>query len=89
MKQLLVLFLLFTKIIYESNEIPLYRTVSLQKETRSLFNQIKSFAKELIKNNGNTDVAHLLVEHIENCQYFCENEGFLKNRKANRKNLLT
>ena len=46
-----------------------------QKETRSLFNQIKSFAKELIENGGKTDVANLLVEHIETCQFICENEG--------------
>ena len=83
MKQLVVLFLLFILLIDESNEIALEKIVSPQKETRSLFNQIKSFAKELVENNGNTNVANLLVEHIENCEFICENEGF-QNQTMNK-----
>ena len=42
---------------------------------RSLFNQIKSFAKEIFRNNDDTSVGHLLIEHIENCLFTCENDG--------------
>ncbi len=44
-------------------------------QIRSLFNQIKSFAKELIESNDDTSIGHLLVEHIENCRFNCENDG--------------
>lgn len=53
-------------------------TISIKSKknvlSRSLFNQVKSFAKELIESDDHIDVGHLLVEHIENCRYTCEND---------------
>jgi hypothetical protein len=84
MKQLIFL-LIFLMIFKKSIQIEYNQTIEHKIKIRSLFNQIKSFAKELIESNDNTDYGHLFVEHIEHCKFTCENDGVpVQNLSYNR-----